>query len=251
MPNHVTNLVQFACSRDRFMEIAEAVRQDGEFLGSVDFGKLIPMPESLNIECGSRGQRGLKEYREYLKAVDREINPWATRMEIPSLREFAEKTGTDYETIIMGKQYFDNMVNYGAPTWYEWSIENWGSKWNAYDCVEVEPESRYLQFTTAWSCVEPVIAELSKRFPEVPISYGWADESIGRNVGSIVLFGGKIIDEYLPPEDSKEAFELSAEIMDDDLHEMGFKFNEVTNTYDYVGLPPLDLSSSERLGEER
>ena len=76
MPNHVTNLVQFACSRDRFMEIAETVCQDGEFLGSVDFGKLIPMPESLNIECGSRGQQGLKEYREYLKAVDRHQHLW-------------------------------------------------------------------------------------------------------------------------------------------------------------------------------
>ena len=75
MPNHVTNVLKFDCSEERFLEIANFLRMEGEPLGSVDFNKLIPMPKELDIESGSRGMNGLKLYREYISAVNQGAAP--------------------------------------------------------------------------------------------------------------------------------------------------------------------------------
>ena len=62
MPNHVTNIIELECSRERSKEIMEFLRADGQDYGSVDFNKLIPMPESLNITSGSETDRGIEIY---------------------------------------------------------------------------------------------------------------------------------------------------------------------------------------------
>jgi len=56
--------------------------------------------------------------------------------------------------------------------WYDWNINNWGTKWNSYDCTLLEEESDYLvyEFYTAWSPPEPVIDALRNKFPEVHVS---------------------------------------------------------------------------------
>lgn len=59
--------------------------------------------------------------------------------------------------------------------WYEWNIENWGTKWNCYDVVmpEIttpEYEKPILQYTfmTAWSPMsDNLVLILSKQFPKV------------------------------------------------------------------------------------
>ncbi len=47
-------------------------------------------------------------------------------------------------------------VNSGL-NWYDWSIKNWGTKWNACDSYVDEC---YISFSTAWSLPEPVIRKL-------------------------------------------------------------------------------------------
>jgi hypothetical protein len=56
--------------------------------------------------------------------------------------------------------------------WYNWRVENWGTKWNSYDCDLVEEDSDSLEyvFYTAWSPPCPVIEALRNKFPEVYIS---------------------------------------------------------------------------------
>lgn len=47
-----------------------------------------------------------------------------------------------------------NRKKYGYPTWYEWKIANWSTKWDLTDCTaEVEDEGYAvtLTFDTAWS----------------------------------------------------------------------------------------------------
>ena len=41
------------------------MRMDGQPLGSIDFNKLLPMPKELDMEAGTRTDRGLKLVREY------------------------------------------------------------------------------------------------------------------------------------------------------------------------------------------
>ena len=53
MPNNVRNIITFDCNEDRLKEILEQIQNDEFGIGSIDFNKLIPMPESLNITSGS------------------------------------------------------------------------------------------------------------------------------------------------------------------------------------------------------
>lgn len=42
--------------------------------------------------------------------------------------------------------------------WYDWSLANWGTKWNAYDCSNGnDGEAAWIQFDTAWNIPRPVI----------------------------------------------------------------------------------------------
>ena len=69
MPNHVINHVSFTdCTPARRREILEAIQYDdngeNEYhgIGTIDFNKITPMPESLNIECGSNTDDGINLY---------------------------------------------------------------------------------------------------------------------------------------------------------------------------------------------
>ena len=62
MPNHVTNILEFDCSKERAKEILDFLRNDGDIYGSIDFNKLFPMPQSLNIEAGSETDHGIEIY---------------------------------------------------------------------------------------------------------------------------------------------------------------------------------------------
>lgn len=69
--------------------------------------------------------------------------------------------------------------------WYDWNLENWGTKWNAYD-VKIDDNKIY--FDTAWSTPEPIILKMQEMFQEVDIECIFADEDRGYNVGEYQLF---------------------------------------------------------------
>lgn len=70
MPNHVSNTITFECDEQRLRKILNAIKYDDSSgmehtgIGTLDFNKIIPMPESLNIEAGSTTDRGLKAYQD-------------------------------------------------------------------------------------------------------------------------------------------------------------------------------------------
>ena len=70
MPNHVTNILNFDCTEEKFMEIANFVKRDDGELGSFDFNKILPMPKELDISSGSLGMEGYKMYRQYLEDIE-------------------------------------------------------------------------------------------------------------------------------------------------------------------------------------
>ena len=77
MPNHVINRLEFDCTEERLKEILSSICYDDNAeaeavgIGTVDFNKIIPMPQSLEIECGSRTDRGIDLYLT-------SINPFVT-----------------------------------------------------------------------------------------------------------------------------------------------------------------------------
>lgn len=77
MPNHIYNVVTFDCSHERTEEILKAVEMEGCELGSIDFEKLIPMPEDVY-----RGPLGAKErtiYPEDKNWYDWGVKHWGTK----------------------------------------------------------------------------------------------------------------------------------------------------------------------------
>ena len=76
----------------------------------------------------------------------------------------------------------ERLKSEGVPNWYDWQSENWGTKWNAYEC-EFRKENLIddwygltYEFLTAWSTPEPVIRKLVLDWPDLEISGGWVDE---------------------------------------------------------------------------
>lgn len=102
-----------------------------------------------------------------------------------------------------------------SDAWYDWSIDNWGTKWNSfgYDCITDntnESTDYALMFCTAWSAPHPVIEELSQKYPDIEIFHTWADEDIGSNCG-MRHYWNEGFDEYIPDTDD-EAKDIGEEL---------------------------------------
>jgi hypothetical protein len=98
--------------------------------------------------------------------------------------------------------------------WYEWNVENWGTKWNAYD-AKVTPAAGDLvevRFDTAWSHPYPVIEALSLKFPEEPITVVFADEDLGCNLGSYEILNGEVTIDLFPVVGSDAALDMAAQV---------------------------------------
>ena len=232
MPNHVMNRLHLSGEQSRINKLLESVKGEDSVL---DFNKIIPMPESLNIEAGSRTDKGLEAYREFISVYtfDGSINK-PDLLNIPEeseqafLRARKDIKPDEWE---LGKAAFQNQIKYGAPDWYGWSIANWGTKWSAYDTEIVEDNT--IIFNTAWSRAMPVISKLAEMFPDISFEYRWADEDIGANVGVAEFEGGEVVHDEFYEDGSREAYELAADLWWLDLEEEGYVFDEKTQTYEY------------------
>ena len=256
MPNHVTNKLEFVGEQKKINEILEAIKNDEAGIGSIDFNKIIPMPESLNITSGSVEHNSINAY---LTA----INPYTSDFGVKKLNDFDYFTmmnklnsqsnfykydgqmsienmqneavwteKKDIKSLIdIGRQYADNFMKYGATSWYDWAIRSWGSKWSGYDFQAMQENK--LTYSTAWSNVIPVITKLSEMYPDIHINYAWADEDIGANVGEMEFENGKAISEHIPVNQSKEAYEMAAEIRGFDLEDYGYVYDPSSCTYEF------------------
>ena len=119
---------------------------------------------------------------------------------IKGVNEYGWEISIDFEKIIprpenvyrgdLGME--EEKLYPGDKNWYGWSIDHWGTKWNAYEhneCLD------HLEFETAWAAPHPVIKKLSEMYPNLKITHRWADEDIGYNCGKRVYMNGKILSE--------------------------------------------------------
>lgn len=236
MPNWVKNIVHIEGPAD---DIANALNlmRDKSVEGDIDFNNVVPMPDRLSITAGG----GDKYYVAlYLKSLDKiEINRLQDAlhnhptsfygtylkkyadsftiangfMDIPegNLTWMKEQLDRDYKNISptsmedVGKAYIDNILEYGADTWYDWCIENWGTKWDACECKIGDD---YLEFETAWDAPFPIIEELSRRFPKLTFSHEYADEDLGSNCGQLTFKNGGVVETRAFDSDD-EAYEFA------------------------------------------
>lgn len=248
MPNHITNLITFGSDRDSlsaFQQMVHDMREDGEPLGSFDFNKLIPMPRELNIEEGTRTENGLKLYqgfaRERAAITKSNMSPARKEAALAALdRAWRPRRTQDPMTWKLGEQAYNNLQKYGHTSWYSWCIQNWGTKWNSYQSCPLQDNDDTMSFLTAWAAVPDIMKKLSEKYPEQTITYRWADEEAGYNVGEIILKGGEIIEDHTPEPGSRAAYEMSSDIMGIDLAEFGLYLNKDKTGYEYREEPPVE-----------
>lgn len=221
MPNHVENIITLQGDEKKIREMLEAIKNDDLGIGTIDFNKITGMSKRLDIEAGSRTKRGLDFYKGFI-----EVYTLGGTMNMDKLRSIPVKSEEIFlrqrkdiprDEWELGKAAWQNIRDFGAPTWYEWCNQNWGTKWNAYGYDESRDYSggNNIWFQSAWAAPHPVIEKLAARYPEITFEHEWADEDIGQNCGRYSYQNGERIEEYFP-EAQKEAIEFACRIWDYD-----------------------------------
>lgn len=221
MPNHIINYIRFNCSQSKLTEILEAIQytnpeEEYRGIGTIDFQKIIPMPESLSIVSGAPTDNAINVYLT-------SINPAITYMSGDKLekkefeelvtglsrkRFFTKFTGTVPEpqiehlkdsdelsrTLELGKQAVTNYQTHGATDWYWWCINNWGTKWNSYDGEPHDGTRSEISFFTANSAPHQIVERLSELYPDVGITHAWASEELDHpDNGERSYFDGQLM----------------------------------------------------------
>ena len=233
MPNHVINRLEFECSEERLKEILSAICYDDSSeaertgIGTIDFNKITPMPSSLDIESGSSTDRGINLYLTSVNPSVRyygkeKMDPVAFTSLVERLngsRSFLRHNAaltpeeiqnatlyhSEDELLQLGKTAVENLMQYGATTWYDWRTrgDTWNTKWNSYNAYDYNGGNE-ICFQTAWSAPHPIIEKLSAMYPEVTIKHRWANEDLWQGCGSQTYLGGEMIDEDYPESDREQ-----------------------------------------------
>lgn len=213
MPNWVKNIV--TVSENTMNKIKEKYI-DGQ---SLSFEKIIPMPKTLNLVEGSvtekaiyyawlqKDSKGKQEIRDILENYNTYFYPnyWEKIKEYERKGNFREieKYAENYELSNIEKElninsleglgdtYINNIKHYRATTWYEWCIENWGTKWEPSN---ISFDNNKIIFETAWSIPDPIFKELSKEFPNDTIEVRFADEDISSDNNGIITYKNGLSD---------------------------------------------------------
>jgi len=155
MPNWCHNRVTLSASNADHFALLRGMIGSKDY--PLDFQKILPMPESLNIEAGSceLGYRAM--YGDYQGMLN---YPWISKHHVKTREQLINLLWRILpETIEKADLYKKNMDEHGHLNWYGWRIANWGTKWPvpAEDIVVSETEDyMVLEFDTAWSPAEGI-----------------------------------------------------------------------------------------------
>lgn len=177
MPNWVKHEITITGNEDSLRDLMDRVRtSESEF----DFNGIIPMPKSLDIEEGSRTDKGESLYRAFLSLIKQGVKADEAKAIVIEGDEDKAKT---FE---LGRTAVANKHLYGARSWYDWCWENWGTKWNACDVFMDYRGGDYctIEFDTAWSSPTPIFEKMHEMYPDLDIVVQYADEDLGYNCGT-------------------------------------------------------------------
>lgn len=130
----------------------------------IDFERIIPMPPILRNTCS-----GFREFD------GRQVETWF-QSKHPAF------DGSDADDARPFTPEEEAMLkDLGHTSWYSWSIQHWGTKWNAChgEITEQQPGFVEIRFDTAWSMPQPVAEKVFEMFPDLEICWTWSDEHDG------------------------------------------------------------------------
>ena len=137
MPNHCYNRVTFYSSNEEEVAKLKKIFEDEDC-----FGQIIPEPDWANTPLMSK-----------------DVSYWLhdKRGEVGELPVDGRFPSTDRQD----------------DRWYDWRLQNWDTKWDAYD-VEIlddDPENLEIGFNTAWSPPEAICSQIREDYPDVSVSW--------------------------------------------------------------------------------
>ena len=179
MANYYQSSLTLRGERETMEKIFDSIK-DEESKRVIDFDKVIPMPEELNIESNSACDTIIVLLMRQARFLF--FGPYSPEVKDAQERyeKWPEEHKQKYEE--MAKKYLMNIAKYDYPNWYSWHIAKWGTKWNSIEGYGTQRrEGDTIYFETANGFCEPVIEALSKQYPDVEFIYEAADEDIGSN----------------------------------------------------------------------
>lgn len=185
MPNWITNKIKAPSH-----VIAAMINDEGQ----IDFNKMAPFPGVVSFDL-IHGDA--ETAAEAVLGVPLSDHPLIAALEDRNRRDVDLKKMTDESF----EQFIGMLRNHRACGFLhdmDFARKSWGTKWNACD-QEHDIEAGTAEFETAWSCPEPVLKALAKRFPDDEIAVQYADEDIGSNAGEFVLKGEQVLSQNHAP----------------------------------------------------
>ena len=151
MPNHCHNRVTFYAAGTSEESADQIAKLKKIFEDENVFTQIIPEPDWLNTPLMS------KDVKEY------------------SFSEPRGKVGElpQYVDSPFGKSLRFVSTGHQDDRWYDWRVQNWDTKWDAYDVVvtDDDPESVEIEFNTAWSPPEAICNQIREDYPDVSVSW--------------------------------------------------------------------------------
>ena len=148
------------------------------------FNAIVPRPESLDIESGSTTTDAVfvvtgKDPSQFFPLRETREEIIAKYADRPVGKDFFNKEdkGMTFEAFCAIVKH--NLDNYGFASWYEWSIANWGTKWDLSEFKRHDGGYIDCEFTTAWSPPGPVLQALANKH-RVKVVNVWDEEGGNR-----------------------------------------------------------------------
>lgn len=216
MPNWCQNKLQISCTQAQLELLKSKLfsqNENGE--DYLDFEQLLPMPTSLNISSGCRGERAmrllqvsqtkrvtrpfLKRYFFYANIEALYAKAKHHRWNVGEFCLWLQNNPKEQDKLVisfsLAQQCLSNLARYGYKDWYDWSIANWGCKWNACpdNCIVTFGANSTIEclFDTPWGPPEAWFKALCGAFPDVDLTLSYfepgmwfAGEYISNNDGT-------------------------------------------------------------------
>lgn len=190
MPNHTANnftVTGPVADVKRFLK--NATGSDKE----LSFDSLLPLPTVLKDVTSPVRIQTQSE-------IDATWAEWNKRKDEGKLEKWELEEGRPMGVGITQETYDTLIKEHGVSNWYDWSVLNWGTKWDCYDvrewniAVADDEMTATIYYETAWSPATELWLTVSQQYPTLTFFHEFADEG-GGFLGDETIHNGTVIEE--------------------------------------------------------
>ena len=148
MPNHCYNRVTIYNAQDTDESREQIAKLKAIFEDEKVFGQIIPEPD------------------------------WSNTPLLTSDNRWGQKYGNDGELPILQTDSYGDCLRFQSTgiadqRWYDWRVQNWDTKWDAYylEISDDDEDQLEVTFNTAWSPPEAICSAIREQYPDVSVSW--------------------------------------------------------------------------------